>query len=200
MKSCHAGLVDHAVAHHADACGSGSLYLNFNFAFVQLAIAQLLSEAIAGTLVELCIRAGYHVAGWRSGLGKSGAFYRRNQDIQNHLFHGFDSFRIDFCLFGLTNKLHALLHQIPHHAFHVPAYIAYLGKLGSLHFGKGRLGDFGQATCNFCLSYPRASDKQDIVGYDILLNIRGHPHPTNPVTQGNGHISLRVFLADDVLV
>jgi len=91
-------------------------------------------------------------------------------------------------------------HQVPYHALYITAHITHFGKLGGLHLNKGGLHQLGQPTGNFCFAHPGGSDHQYILGYNLILKFLGQSGPPIPVSQGNGHGLLGIFLAHDIFI
>jgi hypothetical protein len=93
-----------------------------------------------------------------------------------------------------------LIHQVPHHALHVPAHIAHLGVLGGLHLHEGHPQKLGEPPGDLRLAHARGPDHQDVLGRDLVPDVPRHLHAPPAVAQRHRHGLLGLPLPDDVAV
>ncbi|MDT4872728.1 hypothetical protein FQZ97_1079290 [compost metagenome] len=161
---------------------------------IQVSFPKLLPEGLPGFLVDFVF--GFPL------LQKVCVFLgkRGDQDVQYFIFHGLLGLDLYFFFFSGFHHVDALFHQVTHHAFHIPAHVAHLGKFGSFHFGERGFGYFGQPAGYFCFTHSRRADHQDIIGNDLLLYFGGGVHPSPAIPEGDGYIFFGIRLSDDVFV
>jgi len=75
--------------------------------------------------------------------------------------------------------------------------IAHFGELGGLDLDEGRAGEFGEAAGDLGLADAGGADHQDVLGINLVAQIRGELLAPPAVAQGDGDSALGVALADD---
>ena len=92
------------------------------------------------------------------------------------------------------------VHQVAHHALHVPTVVADLGVLGGLHLEKGSADQLGEAAGDLGLADAGRADEDDILGGHVLAQLRRQLLATPAIADRHRHRALGRVLADDVAV
>src|SRR5690554_4690022 len=176
----------HARRSHDVDAGALLGQLDIDLLVVELPLAQLLAEDLAGgaVLAGLLLLA---TGRWQQG-------------IEDAILGGILGAVAHLLLGLLADQLDGGLGQVAHDGLHVAAHVAHLGELGGLHLDEGRPGQLGQAAGDLSLAHPGGADHQDVLGRHLLTQVAVELHAAPAVAQGDGHGALGVLLADDVLV
>ncbi len=168
-------------------------HLHFHHLLVQPPFPQLGPQALPGLLEVL-------LAGARLDRRGGGVRQGRQQQVEQALFGVHFRPLGHFLQLLLPHHFDGHVQQVADHRFHVPAHVADLGVLRSLHLQEGRVGQPGQPPGDLGLPHSGGADHQDVLGQDFLRQLGRELSPPDAVPQGNGHGALGRLLADDVLV
>ena len=171
---------------------AGRLHVDLDDALVEPPFTELFAHPIAGT-ARLLPDDGRILAG-------SGRPRGRQQQVEQAILGG--GARLLAHLFALFRAHHVdgQLHEIADHRFDVPTDVAHLGELRGLDLDEGRVRQPRQSPRNLGLPDTGRSDHQDVLGRDLVGDLRRQALATEAVAQGDRHGPLRLGLSDDVLV
>ena len=178
------GHVFHALWAHDFKLRARVLHLNFNFARVQFALAQLLAKHLAR----------------RTAFTRLTSAGGRQQGVQQALFRRVFCSGAHLAGVNLPLLLDGNFREIADDGVDILADITHFGKFRRLHLHKGRIGQPRQAPRDFRLADARRADHQNIFRRDFVAQIGRHLLAAPAVAQRNGDRALGVGLADDVAI
>ncbi len=162
--------------------------LDLDLLVIQLALAQLLAEHLAGGGAVVRFLVLFLIA------------RRAQQGIQDAILGSIHGAVLDPGHFLLAQQRNRVLGQVADDGFNIPPDIAHLGELGCFHLDEGRFRQFGEAACDLGFAHARGADHEDVLGRDLFLDVGIRLHAPPAVAQGNGDGPLGLVLADDVAV
>ena len=192
LLDVHPHLLDPLRGEHLEARVGRLVDLDLHPPVVERARAELVAELLArgGELVLVLLLVA------QVGVDRP----RRHQELEQAVLGARRG--------GLAHRLPLLLldhgdgdlDQVAHHRLDVAADVAHLGELAGLDLEEGRLGEARQPAGDLGLADAGGADHQDVLGRDVLRQLRRQLLPAPAVAQGDGHGALRHPLPDDVLV
>ncbi len=123
-----------------------------------------------------------------------------HQDVEDSFLGGCPCPVLNFLELLSLHHPDCRFHQIPDDRLHISAYIAYLGKLGGLHFDERSVGQFGQTSCYLCFADAGRTDHQNIFRHDFIPQFLGKQAPAVAVAQCHSHCPFGFFLPYYVFV
>ena len=154
------------------------MHLDFDLGGIQAAVGEALAEAFAGR-------------GARSLAG---------QRVEQPLHRCFLSAGANRLAAAFALQPDRFLDQVAGDLLDVAADIADLGELGRLDLHEGGIGELRQTAADLGLSAAGRPDHQDVLGRDLVAQLRRKLLAAPAVAQGHGDGALRVVLADDMVV
>src|ERR1035437_4374793 len=177
-----AHLLDPGVAGDLER-GGAILHLDLHQAFVQLALAQALTEFLAGALDAFArLRLRRHEQVEEAVLGVHFGAVR-------HLVEPLFPHYVD-----------RDIHQVADHRFHVASHVAHFGELAGFDLEERRVGETRQAAGQLRLAHARGADHEDVLGHDLFGHFGRELLAPDAVTQGDGHGALGIGLPHHVLL
>ncbi len=128
---------------------------------------------------------------------RSGA---RQQKVEQSLLGGVFGFDAHLAGFFVADHDHCQVYQIADHALDVTPNVADFGEFTCFDLDEGCLGQFGQPSGDFSFADPGGTDHDDVLRYDLIAQFGGHLLAPPAVTQGDGHRTFGVVLADDMTI
>ncbi len=171
--------------------GSNGAQVDLDLAVVERAFAQHLAEFLPRLLVaRRLLRIG----------GESHHLRLRQQRVEDALFGGILGAFAHLGDLLVARHLHGHLGQVLDDGIDVAAHVADFGELGGFHFHERRVREPGEAPRDLGLAAAGRADHEDVLGRDFLAQRILDLHAAPAVAQRDGHGTLGVVLADDVLV
>ena len=155
-----------------------SATLDIDFLVVQLVVAQLLAEAVAGRR--------------RGG--------RADQRVEHALLGIQMRLGLDIGALLFAHQADADLDEIADDLLDVAADIADLGELRRLDLDEGGAGELGETAGDFRLADAGRADHQDVLRHDFVAQVGFELLAAPAVAQRDRDGALGVVLADDVAV
>ena len=124
----------------------------------------------------------------------------RHKDVEEALTGKIHGFLLDALHLPFPHHRDGDVDELAHHRLHIAAVVAHLGVLGGLHLDERRLNKLRQPPGDLGLPDAGGPNHNDVLRRDLVGKVSGQLQTPPAVPDRDRNASLRVVLADDVLV